>query len=351
MTAIEHNGSKWLGEAPDSIETLLDVLTREPLDPRFEEYGNFVYPLDGEHGYNDPAYAGTFRFFGNFALLSHSFGITSDEADTIKVLTDAIRANQAREDYQKIRREWYTPCERCGKFARSCKCGEITQGVLAFAESVEGLIMTATLTSGVFEITGGGLKPITNSGLYVGAGQIYWYGYSNSPDMVICSGVDACSEAESRYVHGGAWVRFYSYPYRKERRESLTIFRDLATRGSACKVRQLEHYAARMPAEDMPPWISTTLTGLRAVLAGIPALGKVDHRDYQPVTLRVAYHGKGDGWSEFEQTWPHDVSGQDNGGPQPVLEMHVSRSHAHSIVKWCGSGDGRDFVSHGISED
>lgn len=116
MLKIESNGSKWHGDAPDSIDQLLAVLASEPLDPSFEEYGNFVtknlrgcvYLGRGRYRDTDliyPEAPNTQRFWGNFANLSHVFCIDTDEPETIAALTTAIRANQKREDYQRIKRE------------------------------------------------------------------------------------------------------------------------------------------------------------------------------------------------------------------------------------------------------
>ena len=125
MTTIHSCGSKWMGEEPDSIETLIEVLGTEPLSPTFEGYGNFIYALGGPDGYEDSrlrAQAGnTLRFFGNFAALSHGFQIDSDDPGDIRRLTNAIRANQASEGYQKAR-AWYHPCPTCGKLAQFCAC-------------------------------------------------------------------------------------------------------------------------------------------------------------------------------------------------------------------------------------
>ena len=104
-TTIRSNGSKWAGEAPDTIETLLDVLEgrahrfapnaerRFALDPTFEEYGNFVYTDCGLDGCT------LTHFFGNFHELSHVFNIDTDDAALIERLTVAIRANQAWPEY------------------------------------------------------------------------------------------------------------------------------------------------------------------------------------------------------------------------------------------------------------
>lgn len=88
-TTIYSNGSKWAGEAPDTIDALLKVLTSAPLHRDFD--GNFIYPLEDMPG--------TTRFWGNFETVSHVFCIDTDEPDVIKKLTAAIRKNQQRADY------------------------------------------------------------------------------------------------------------------------------------------------------------------------------------------------------------------------------------------------------------
>ena len=99
MVTIEANGSKWAGESPDSIDELLGVLARTPLNPMFEEYGNFI--LRDEKPLPD----GVVRFWGNFHELSHVFSVDTDERDMIERLTSAIRANQATPAYIAARVE------------------------------------------------------------------------------------------------------------------------------------------------------------------------------------------------------------------------------------------------------
>lgn len=91
-TTITSNGSKWAGEPPDSVETLLAVLARHTLDPRFETFGNFVQRE-----------AAGVSFFGNFLDLSHVFNITTNDPAVWKPLVRAIRRNQRRPDYQRCR--------------------------------------------------------------------------------------------------------------------------------------------------------------------------------------------------------------------------------------------------------
>ena len=87
-TTIHNNGSKWAGQAPDSVDKLLSVLQEYPLDRTFEDYGNFIQ-RDGK----------TVRFWGNFYNLSHVFQIDTDDPDLISRLSGAVRDNQKREDY------------------------------------------------------------------------------------------------------------------------------------------------------------------------------------------------------------------------------------------------------------
>ena len=106
MTTIHSNGSKWYGEEPDSIETLIEVLEREPLDPSFERYGGFIYAAGSErHSIIDPVLRREARearivcFFGNFKRVSHVFRIESNDRDVVLRLSRAIRANRRRPDY------------------------------------------------------------------------------------------------------------------------------------------------------------------------------------------------------------------------------------------------------------
>jgi hypothetical protein len=103
MIQILSNGSKWYGQEPDSINQLLEVLKNEPLDRRFEKYGNFIYIIR-ESDTIDPCtcpkeWIGSTMFSGNFLTISHVFRILTDEQEIINKLTIAIRENQQRQDY------------------------------------------------------------------------------------------------------------------------------------------------------------------------------------------------------------------------------------------------------------
>lgn len=93
LTSIKSNGSKWLGQSPDPIETLYDRLQNYPLDPTFEDYGNFAMPRRG----------GVWHFWGNFYNLSAVFNIQTIDPDVIATLRSLIADNQRRPDYREAR--------------------------------------------------------------------------------------------------------------------------------------------------------------------------------------------------------------------------------------------------------
>jgi hypothetical protein len=86
------NGSKWAGQEPDSVETLIALLSTETLDPTFEAYGDFYHENEN----------GTFTAFGNFLNRSHVFNIVGT-AEELEPLRLAIEAAKARPSYLKAR--------------------------------------------------------------------------------------------------------------------------------------------------------------------------------------------------------------------------------------------------------
>lgn len=96
-TVIENIGSKFAGEPSDSLIELEAMLAREPLCPRFEEYGNFIYlPDQAEVGSERE---GMTHCWGNFSKWSYAFDIWTDDPAVIARLTKAIRDNQATDAY------------------------------------------------------------------------------------------------------------------------------------------------------------------------------------------------------------------------------------------------------------
>ncbi len=86
MIDIISNGSKWLGQAPDTIEKLFHTLKNYPLDRHFDYYSHKLVN-------------GQISFHGNFANVSHVFHINTDEKWLINKLRRLIRFNKKRSDY------------------------------------------------------------------------------------------------------------------------------------------------------------------------------------------------------------------------------------------------------------
>ena len=79
-TEIISNGSKWHGEEPDDLPTLIRMLATHPLRPKF---GNCECDHDGG-----------VQFLGNFSDLSHVFNIHTNDQAVIDQLRAAIAANR-----------------------------------------------------------------------------------------------------------------------------------------------------------------------------------------------------------------------------------------------------------------
>lgn len=97
------------------LDALLGMLETHTLDPRFEAYGNFIYPhrqcrstrnpVTRERVYEDvgpmdPEHPGDVHVWGNFFDYSYAFSIITDEPEVVERLTTAIRANQATDRYR-----------------------------------------------------------------------------------------------------------------------------------------------------------------------------------------------------------------------------------------------------------
>lgn len=97
---IVSNGSRWAGEEPADLNTLLDCLACSPLDPRFEDYGNFIDECPISCKTEQPLLpVGWQSFGGNFYEYSHCFQLTTNDPQAIAELTAAIRKNQATKGY------------------------------------------------------------------------------------------------------------------------------------------------------------------------------------------------------------------------------------------------------------
>jgi hypothetical protein len=102
MLEILSNGSKWFGELPDTLETLLDALSKYPLDPVFEDYGDFVN-LNPEWLSPEVTekYKGCALIAGNFMEISHVFRFVTDDIDLIEKFSNAINRNKQTTEYKQ----------------------------------------------------------------------------------------------------------------------------------------------------------------------------------------------------------------------------------------------------------
>ena len=106
-TEIEYIGPP---SNPGTVESLIETLAQDALDPSFEDYGNFVQgPLRATDflGPKDPPVEmlGKTMFFGDFYELAAVFRLYTDEPDLIARLTKAIQDNQATPAYQAAKAE------------------------------------------------------------------------------------------------------------------------------------------------------------------------------------------------------------------------------------------------------
>jgi hypothetical protein len=84
-----------------TIRELIKKLEEHPLDPAFEESGNFIFPYQPLR--DAKRYEGCRAFFGDFAMISCRFFIVTDEKVLIDELIKAIKENQERIDYGRLR--------------------------------------------------------------------------------------------------------------------------------------------------------------------------------------------------------------------------------------------------------
>ncbi len=101
---VVSNGSQWNGGEPATVGELLELLKKEPLDPTFEDYGNFADNCPISCKTDKPMLpAGWWSFWGNFHNVSHVFKIVTNDAEAIHDLRQAILANQASPGYKQAR--------------------------------------------------------------------------------------------------------------------------------------------------------------------------------------------------------------------------------------------------------
>lgn len=104
-TIIHSNGSKWAGEAPDSIDKLIEVLKNNTIEERFFESFNTRSKKGLKWHQLSPIDVNVTKtkhiFFGNFEEVSHVFRIETNDPDIIKKLSNAIRNNKGWMKYRE----------------------------------------------------------------------------------------------------------------------------------------------------------------------------------------------------------------------------------------------------------
>ena len=111
-TIIYSNGSKWLGEEPDTIDKLISVLKTNTIAFRFfEPYQGYENktdkiptslnrtPIDNSEEIQKIHGKNMFLFFGNFEEISHVFRIASCDSEIINKLSKAIKENKGYKKY------------------------------------------------------------------------------------------------------------------------------------------------------------------------------------------------------------------------------------------------------------
>jgi hypothetical protein len=97
MIKIEHNGSKFSGQAPDPIEKLFERLEKYTLVPSLVPFMSDAAPDCGP---------GCMRFFGNFVEVSGAFAVVTDDEEMMKRFVSAIGSNMQTPRFVKASREY-----------------------------------------------------------------------------------------------------------------------------------------------------------------------------------------------------------------------------------------------------
>lgn len=97
MIKIEHNGSKFAGQAPDPIEKLFERLEKYTLSPSLVPFMSDAAPDSGP---------GCMRFFGNFVEVSGGFSVVTDDEEMMKRFVIAIGSNMHTARFVKASREY-----------------------------------------------------------------------------------------------------------------------------------------------------------------------------------------------------------------------------------------------------
>jgi len=207
----------------------------------------------------------------------------------------------------------------------------------------------------VFLIGGNGLKPIGRETIAIYPGEVCYIGHSSSPDPVFVDSINDENRAGRKSAE--KWVTFYRYPYsfKKMSRERLDIFRNLAERGTQTKLKERRRYLEMLEKQGhaAPDWLAPELDHLEKILSG--TIGRVVERErIRMMRVEFAYRGEGDGWSIFERSHAHSISGAREDGNRTIYDSYDFNGEEAAqlfIEMAAGRYPGFEFVSSEPRED
>lgn len=105
LNKVIDNEKPWLF-VDDAIESILNDLEHYTLDPRFEEYGNFVnHNPQWIKPESYETYRGCTMIFGNFYSYSHAFRLITDDENIINQIEVAVNKNKQTKAYDQAKQE------------------------------------------------------------------------------------------------------------------------------------------------------------------------------------------------------------------------------------------------------
>jgi hypothetical protein len=123
----------------------------------------------------------------------------------------------------------------------------------------------------MFTISSSGLKPI-NTNINLQEGMSLYIGYSSDPDNVIINKID------------DVFIYYYRYPFIKEQREQINIFKDLAIKGTTKAIENNKQYLKS--AYTGIEYYKNKINDLENILNG-KEFKYHDFKNYQPYNFTI----------------------------------------------------------------
>jgi hypothetical protein len=123
---VQHCGSHWAGDAPDTLDTLLgmidgdekavEYLGEQPtLSPSFEDCGDFISPATWIPA--RPDFPHCYQSFGNFENVSFAFSLFTDDEVLIERLIAAVQEHKKSDRYRAALAAERERQAKCAEFA------------------------------------------------------------------------------------------------------------------------------------------------------------------------------------------------------------------------------------------